>query len=305
MRTRCRVATVIPGFQGSPTVGCGRLAIFGSRGTWIHHAAPGCLGCVSFVPSGATDVAVTGSSTRQGGSHAVHSAGWRFLGAKLSGSNNDVPLSDAATGRRARKVGIAGLPSPIDRLPAATREVSGLASRLQPGSMALRGRDPGTATVEPCLRADSCRVRSSRLFRYLLRSMCNEVHRSRGLVPQVLPRPGGSRERPPPEMDPLANAPSGAAIRSSFPAVTLVIPRLRSRRCPPPEWPLYRPEVDLFGGRSRTGTAIIETIQLTRQRSAYRVQWGLRTLANSQGQRTVGTARGEPLVVVGSANPSG
>lgn len=156
------------------------------------NAAPGCLGLRVrrvFGRSGSRD-------DRQ-----LHSprwaargspGGWRFLGAKLSGSNNDVPLSAAATVRGARPTGSSGRcvgsPSVSGRHPGGT----GLASRLQPGTTTPRGRDPGRAKVDSSPSGTSRRVRSSRHFRCLrCGQRARRYRRSRGLVPQVLPRPGG------------------------------------------------------------------------------------------------------------------
>jgi hypothetical protein len=80
-------------------------------GSWAPRAITPllvALDCVSVVSSDPTDVAMTGSSTHQGGPLAVHQEGGAILGAKLSGSNNDVPLSAAATGRRAHSTGSSG-----------------------------------------------------------------------------------------------------------------------------------------------------------------------------------------------------
>lgn len=133
-----------------------------SRGTTIHHAAPGCLGLRVhrvFGHSGCRD-------DRQ-----LHSprwaargspGGWRFLGAKLFGSNNDVSLSDAATGRDTRSTGLSGrcvlFRSVTGRHPGGIRFGVAFASR----PTALRGRDPGTATWIIRLRAISQRVRLAR-----------------------------------------------------------------------------------------------------------------------------------------------
>lgn len=60
-----------------------------------------------------------------------------------------------------------------------------------------------------------------------------------------------------------------------------------------------------FGEGSEIGTAIVEVNLLARQRSAFRVHRGLRTPPDPQGLRQASPARGESLVVIGSACPLG
>ena len=214
------------------------LAALRSRGTTIHHAAPGCLGLRVhrvFGYSGCRD-------DRQ-----LHSprwadrgspGGWRFLGAKLFGSNNDVSLSDAATGRDTRSTGLSGrcvlFRSVTGRHPGGIRFGVAFASR----PTALRGRDPGTAIVDhpPSGDQPAGSLRSATLVT-ALRSTYNEVCRSRGLVPQVLPRPGecpgrhpsgksprDSRECPTLGAEPLIVVLLGTAASGPFLEVTLAIP---------------------------------------------------------------------------------
>jgi hypothetical protein len=109
---------------------------------------------------------------------------------------------------------------------------------------------------------------------------------------------GGSHECPPSGTEPLAFASSGTATSGSFSTVTVGHHSTSVGGCPPPGMTMVSAMVGLFGGRSATGTVIIETDLLTKQRSAYRVQRCLRAPAGSQGQRSVSLACGEALVVI-------
>lgn len=152
-----------------------------------------------------------------------------------------------------------------------------------------------------------------------MRSTCKEVRRSfvvsyhrysrvRVVIRGKTPRGSAfefTRECPPHEAEPLIVVPSGTTTSGSSSVVTTLWPRLRSRRKQPPGMSAASARIGLLGDGSETGTAIIEANLLARQRSAYRVQRGLRIPADSQGPRQVSPARGESLVVFGSACPLG
>jgi hypothetical protein len=177
----------------------GSLTAFGSRDNRVHHAAPGCLGLrvqSVFGHFGCRD-------DRQ-----LHSPRWAARGSP-GGWRNPRCKALRVEQRRPAECCCHGSTHPLDRLVRSKRKVS-IGYRPPPGRYPVWRRvcnqapQPfGDVIREKLwwihrLRAGNRRVRNRSANPVsTLRSTCKEVRRSRGLVPQVLPRPGGHPGRNP------------------------------------------------------------------------------------------------------------